>query len=91
MSKVQCRNCDEYGHGSRDCPKPRDYSRVKCQNCQEMGHTKVRCKKPLVSEDDAGDRGFDNGGGADAGPADEEGGSSWPEEPASTVDVNSAW
>lgn len=24
MSKVQCRNCDDYGHTSRECPKPRD-------------------------------------------------------------------
>lgn len=22
--KVQCRNCDEYGHMSKECPKPRD-------------------------------------------------------------------
>jgi len=22
--KVQCRNCDEFGHMSRECPKPRD-------------------------------------------------------------------
>lgn len=24
MSKVQCRNCDEYGHTGKECPKPRD-------------------------------------------------------------------
>lgn len=24
MAKVQCRNCDEFGHESRGCPKPRD-------------------------------------------------------------------
>ncbi len=26
---------DIAGHFSRDCPKPRDYTRVKCQNCGE--------------------------------------------------------
>lgn len=30
-----CRNCDETGHGSRECPKPRDYSRVECTNCHK--------------------------------------------------------
>lgn len=34
------------GHVSRDCPKPRDWSRVTCQNCGKTGHTKVRCKEP---------------------------------------------
>ena len=24
MATVQCRNCDEYGHFSKECPKPRD-------------------------------------------------------------------
>lgn len=24
MANVQCRNCDEYGHMSKECPKPRD-------------------------------------------------------------------
>jgi hypothetical protein len=24
LASVQCRNCDEYGHMSKDCPKPRD-------------------------------------------------------------------
>lgn len=24
LDKVQCRNCDEYGHMSKECPKPRD-------------------------------------------------------------------
>ncbi|KAI1290612.1 hypothetical protein F5Y03DRAFT_378121 [Xylaria venustula] len=64
MSKIQCRNCDEFGHDSRGCPKPRDYSRVQCQNCGEMGHTKVRCKKETVAPDD-----YDAGGagGADDG------------------------
>ncbi|KAI0521931.1 hypothetical protein F5B22DRAFT_510547 [Xylaria bambusicola] len=62
MSKVQCRNCDEYGHDSRGCPKPRDYSRVQCQNCGEYGHTKVRCKKETVAPDN-----FDEGNTGDGG------------------------
>lgn len=24
MDNVQCRNCDEFGHFSKECPKPRD-------------------------------------------------------------------
>lgn len=24
LALVQCRNCDEFGHMSKDCPKPRD-------------------------------------------------------------------
>lgn len=24
MANFQCRNCDEYGHGAKECPKPRD-------------------------------------------------------------------
>ena len=52
--RIICRNCDAEGHQSRECPKPRDYSRVKCTNCQQMGHTKVRCKEPLVDEDAGG-------------------------------------
>lgn len=24
MANVQCRNCDEFGHMNKECPKPRD-------------------------------------------------------------------
>ena len=77
MALVQCRNCDEFGHMNKDCPKPRDsksswlaipavandfaVSRVKCNNCQEMGHFKTRCPNPLVPED-ADDGGYGGGG-----------------------------
>lgn len=77
MSKVQCRNCDEYGHESRGCPKPRDYSRVQCQNCGEKGHTKVRCKKETVAPDN-----FDNDGPAmeDSGNAEQPASDGWMKE-----------
>lgn len=35
---MKCRNCDELGHVSRECTKPKDWSRVKCSNCEQMGH-----------------------------------------------------
>ena len=48
---------------SKECPKPRDYTRVKCQNCGEMGHTKVRCKQPPKEEEEVPDSGdVDQGG-----------------------------
>jgi cellular nucleic acid-binding protein len=47
---MKCRNCDEFGHGSRECPKPRDYSRVQCRNCGEMGHTIARCKQEVITK-----------------------------------------
>lgn len=61
------------GHTSRECPKPRDYSRVTCTNCGEKGHTKVKCKQPVKEEDGTG-AGFDEvdngaGGGLDTAPA----------------------
>lgn len=30
-----CRNCDQVGHFSKDCPEPRDWSKVKCNTCGE--------------------------------------------------------
>ena len=44
---------DIVGHMSRDCLKPRDWSRVKCQNCGEMGHGKARCPQP-TDDNEAG-------------------------------------
>ncbi|KAI0861567.1 hypothetical protein F4860DRAFT_475506 [Xylaria cubensis] len=87
MSKVQCRNCDEYGHGSRDCPKPRDYSRVQCQNCGEMGHPKFRCKKDTVAPEtfDAGNDDSAAGGGFGEGTG-EPTSSEWMKEATANVD-----
>ncbi|KAI7528909.1 hypothetical protein KC331_g15500 [Hortaea werneckii] len=61
MAKVQCRNCDEYGHQSRECPKPTDWSRVECTNCHEKGHSYKRCTKPAAEAE--GDGGWENGAG----------------------------
>lgn len=35
---------------SRECPKPRDYSRITCSNCQEKGHGRARCPAPVAEE-----------------------------------------
>ncbi|KAK5137368.1 hypothetical protein LTR08_008946 [Meristemomyces frigidus] len=48
---LQCFNCDEFGHGSRNCPSPLDWprmnsrmkARMKCTNCGKKGHTHQRC------------------------------------------------
>ena len=71
-----CRNCDEKGHFTKECPKPRDYSRIKCSNCEQskiqdsqtlnisdiaaVGHTKVRC--PMPPKEEGADVGAENGG-----------------------------
>lgn len=57
---IQCRNCDEIGHHSKECPRPRDWSRVQCNNCGKMGHTVVRCKEPAQSQlSQSANAGFD--------------------------------
>lgn len=53
---MKCRNCDEEGHASRECPKPRDWSRVKCRNCNNFGHGEKRCPEP-PAENTGGDWG----------------------------------
>ena len=77
-----CRNCDEgtcattfdknkltseVGHMSKECPKPRDYSRVKCNNCGQMGHTVKRCNEPIKEQTDDWGSGGGTGGGAVGG------------------------
>lgn len=42
VESIQCRNCDDYGHTSRDCPKPRD-----CKFAQEI-QLKVRWALTLL-------------------------------------------
>ncbi|KAF1987476.1 hypothetical protein K402DRAFT_375542, partial [Aulographum hederae CBS 113979] len=50
---------------SKECPKPRDYSRVECRNCGEKGHTAVRCKQPKPEDGE----GFGDSGGFGAAAA----------------------
>lgn len=50
----RCRNCDEEGHQSRECGKPKDWSRVKCRNCEQFGHGAGRCPNPAVEPADGG-------------------------------------
>lgn len=40
-TRVKCFNCNDYGHISHDCPKPK--RQLKCLNCQMEGHTRGRC------------------------------------------------
>jgi cellular nucleic acid-binding protein len=39
---------------SRECPKPKDWSRVKCTNCSKYGHGKMRCPEPEATGDSYG-------------------------------------
>ncbi|KAL6907096.1 hypothetical protein GGI43DRAFT_396623, partial [Trichoderma evansii] len=63
-------NCEETGHYSKECPKPRDWSKVQCSNCEEYGHTKVRCKQPPKESEAFADQ---NIGNADEQPAQADG------------------
>lgn len=36
---------------SRECDKPKDWSRVKCSNCLKYGHGVKRCPEPEVAGD----------------------------------------
>lgn len=40
-NKIKCYNCNEVGHLSKSCQKPRK----KCENCKKLGHTTEECKK----------------------------------------------
>jgi cellular nucleic acid-binding protein len=52
---------------SKECPKPRDYSRVKCNNCGKMGHTVKRCTEPVAETNGDGWGNGDGDSGAAAG------------------------
>ncbi len=56
---MRCRNCDEEGHSSRECEKPKDWSRVQCRNCNEYGHGLKRCPHPVQENAEGG---WGNGG-----------------------------
>lgn len=34
---------------SRECPKPKDWSRVNCTNCSKYGHGAKRCPEPAAT------------------------------------------
>lgn len=89
MAKVQCRNCDEYGHTGRDCPKPTDWSRVECSNCHEKGHTYRRCTKP-PPENEGGEWDDGNAGGTTAGAANGNAGGDWQDGGHGAADNNAA-
>jgi hypothetical protein len=43
---VRCFNCNEEGHRSRDCKKPRSDRRRTCRNCNQPGHMASECTEP---------------------------------------------
>ncbi|KAF2197323.1 hypothetical protein GQ43DRAFT_213520 [Delitschia confertaspora ATCC 74209] len=66
---MKCRNCEAFGHISRDCPEPKNWNNVQCNNCKKMGHTKARCTEP-AADDGYGDSSGVQGGGDSWGTAD---------------------
>ena len=58
---MSCYNCNEEGHISRDCPKPREGGGgpMSCFNCNEEGHMSRDCPKPRGG---GGGRGGSRGG-----------------------------
>lgn len=48
--KMICRNCDQEGHSSRECPEPINMAKMQCRNCDEFGHMSKDCDKPRNSE-----------------------------------------
>ncbi len=47
---MKCRNCDQEGHQSRECPEPLNMDKVQCRNCDEYGHLSKTCPKPRDSK-----------------------------------------
>ncbi|KAK8432509.1 putative zinc knuckle transcription factor [Phyllosticta citricarpa] len=44
---VECHNCKQMGHYSRDCPEEKQFT-GECYNCGEVGHNKADCPNPKV-------------------------------------------
>ena len=84
-------NCDALNdHDTRECPKPRDYSRITCRNCNEKGHTVKRCPKPVVEDEAEGVSG-DGGWGGDAAPANAEDGGWGGNADANATNADAGW
>lgn len=47
--EIQCINCKEIGHRSRDCTKER-YNPYACKNCKQEGHNAKDCPEPRSAE-----------------------------------------
>ena len=43
---MKCRNCEQEGHMSRECPEPRNPATVTCRNCEKVGHFSKDCDQP---------------------------------------------
>lgn len=43
--KIRCRNCNEWGHKERYCPRPR--KKIICYMCGEIGHRETRCPNSI--------------------------------------------
>ena len=44
---MQCRNCDQMGHSSRECTAPKDWSKVKCNVSLLFQHLLIHCSELL--------------------------------------------
>ncbi|KAF1970716.1 hypothetical protein BU23DRAFT_473536, partial [Bimuria novae-zelandiae CBS 107.79] len=42
----KCRNCEQRGHLSRDCPEGKDYDLITCHRCKMDRHESPNCPEP---------------------------------------------
>lgn len=56
QSKIRCFNCNEHGHKSSSCTKPK---KPQCSNCKKYGHTEPECtaKKSVIIVTKSSDNG----------------------------------
>lgn len=83
---------DEFGHDSRGCPKPTDWSRVECTNCHEKGHSYKRCKNEAAVAEGGDGGGWEDGAGASSGGAAASGGGGgWESSAAEPIASSGGW